>query len=133
MRPERHIERAKAYCEDYKARATRKPHSPSLPYEEWLIDSLKDRKEAAAYLEAEIEDSDQAALVLALRHVAQAQGGVAEIARRANLTREARRAARFAIAPAPGRDMFSCRVSVRAARHNRDTAPLLPCKSYSIN
>ena len=63
--------------------------APSLLYEDWLIESLKDRKEAAAYLEAAIEDGDQAVLMLALRHVAQAQGGVAEIARRANLTREA--------------------------------------------
>ena len=63
--------------------------APSLPYEDSLIESLKDRKEAAAYLEAAIEDGDQAVLMLALRHVAQAQGGVAEIARRANLTREA--------------------------------------------
>jgi probable addiction module antidote protein len=63
--------------------------APSLPYEDWLLESLKDRKEAAAYLEAAIEDGDQAVLMLALRHVAQAQGGVAEIARRANLTREA--------------------------------------------
>ena len=63
--------------------------APSLRYEDWLIESLKDRNEAAAYLEAAIEDGDQAVLMLALRHVAQAQGGVAEIARRANLTREA--------------------------------------------
>ena len=63
--------------------------APSLPYEDSLIESLKDRKEAAAYLEAAIEDGDQAVLMLALRHVAQAQGGAAEIARRANLTREA--------------------------------------------
>ncbi|MGP1677512.1 MAG: helix-turn-helix domain-containing transcriptional regulator [Burkholderiales bacterium] len=60
---------------------------PSLPYEDWLTESLKDRKEAAAYLEAAIEDGDQAVLMLALRHVAKAQGGVAEIARRAKLTR----------------------------------------------
>lgn len=46
--------------------------APSLPYEDWLIESLKDRKEAAAYLKAAIEDGDQAALMLALRHVAQA-------------------------------------------------------------
>ena len=63
--------------------------APSLPYEDWLIESLKVRKEAAAYLEAAIEDGDQAVLMLALRHVIQAQGGVAEIARWANLTREA--------------------------------------------
>ena len=63
--------------------------APSLSYEDSLIESLKDRKEAAAYLEAAIEDGDQAGLMLALRHVAQAQGGVAEVARRAKLTREA--------------------------------------------
>jgi probable addiction module antidote protein len=63
--------------------------APSLSYEDWLIGSLKDRNEAAAYLEAAIEDGDQAVLMLALRHVAQAQGGVAEVARRAKLTREA--------------------------------------------
>jgi probable addiction module antidote protein len=61
----------------------------SLPYEDWLIARLKDPAEAAAYLEAAIEQSDQPALMLALRHVAMAQGGIAEIARRAKLTREA--------------------------------------------
>jgi len=61
--------------------------APSLPYEDWLIDSLKDRKEAAAYLEAAIEDGDQAVLMLALRHVAQAHGGVAVAARRTKFTR----------------------------------------------
>ena len=45
---------------------------PSLPYKDWLIESLKNRKEAAAYLKAAIEDRDQAVLTLALRHVAQA-------------------------------------------------------------
>ncbi len=54
---------------------------------------LKDPAEAAAYLEAVIEDDDQAALMLALRQVAQARGGIAEIARRAKLTREATAAA----------------------------------------
>jgi probable addiction module antidote protein len=62
---------------------------PSRVYDEWLIGRLKEPKEAAAYLEAAIEDGDQGVLMLALRHVAQAQGGVAEIARRSNLTREA--------------------------------------------
>lgn len=63
--------------------------APSLPYEDWLIERLKDPQEAAAYLEAAIEDGDQGVLMLALRHIAQAQGGVAEIARRSSLTREA--------------------------------------------
>lgn len=61
----------------------------SVPYEPWLIKQLKDPAHAAAYLEAVIEDGDQAALMLALRQVAQAQGGIAEIARKAKLTREA--------------------------------------------
>ena len=61
----------------------------SLPYEPWLIEQLKEPAEAAADLEAVIEDGDQAALMLALRQVAQAQGGIAAIARRAKLTREA--------------------------------------------
>jgi probable addiction module antidote protein len=45
--------------------------------------------EAAAYLEAVIEEGDQAALMLALRQIAQAQGGIAQVARKAKLTREA--------------------------------------------
>ena len=62
---------------------------PSLPYEPWLISELKDPREAAAYLEAVIEEGDSAALMVALRQVAQAQGGVARIARKAKLSREA--------------------------------------------
>ena len=47
-----------------------------MPHEAWLVERLKNPKMAAAYLEVAIEDGDQGALVLALRHVAQAQGGV---------------------------------------------------------
>ena len=61
----------------------------SLPYEPWLIERLKAPAEAAAYLEGVLEEGDQAAIMLALRQVAQAQGGVARIARKAHLTREA--------------------------------------------
>jgi probable addiction module antidote protein len=67
----------------------RKPAAPSLPYEDWLIGQLKDPAEAASYLEAILEEGDQAAIMLALRQVAQAQGGIATIARKAQLTREA--------------------------------------------
>ena len=67
----------------------RKSAAPSLPYEPWLIERLKAPAEAAAYLEAVLEEGDQAAIMLALRQVAQAQGGVARIARKAHLTREA--------------------------------------------
>lgn len=68
---------------------TKKAVPPSVPHEPWLVERLKNPKLAAAYLEAAIEDGDQGALMLALRHVAQAQGGVTEIARRSNLSREA--------------------------------------------
>lgn len=54
----------------------------SVPYEPWLIERLKDPAHAAAYLEAVIEDGDQSAIMLALRQVAQAHGGIARIARR---------------------------------------------------
>ncbi|MDA8108502.1 MAG: putative addiction module antidote protein [Betaproteobacteria bacterium] len=60
-----------------------------MPYEPWLIDQLKDPAHAAGYLEAVLEDGDQGAILLALRQIAQAQGGIAEVARRAGLTREA--------------------------------------------
>jgi len=58
--------------------------APSVPYEDWLIAQLKNPGEAAAYLETVLEEEDQAAIMLALRQVAQAQGGV-----EAKLTREA--------------------------------------------
>lgn len=49
-------------------------------YEEWLINSLKDKKEASAYLQVALEeyqrDNDVECLLLALRHVAEAQGGI---------------------------------------------------------
>ena len=53
------------------------------------MERLKDPAEAAAYLEAVLEDGDQAAIMIALRQVAKAQGGLAKIARKARLTREA--------------------------------------------
>ena len=61
----------------------------SVPYEPYLIEELKDPPEAAAYLEAVFDDGDQGAIMVALRHVALAYGGIAHIARKANLTREA--------------------------------------------
>ena len=45
-------------------------NAASVPYEDTLIESLKDPAEAAAYLEAALEDGNQATLTLALRQVA---------------------------------------------------------------
>jgi probable addiction module antidote protein len=53
------------------------------------VEHLKNPLEAAAYVEAAIEEGNQPALMLALRQVAMAQGGIAALARRAKVTREA--------------------------------------------
>ena len=53
-------------------------------YDDYMGDALKDPAEAAAYIEAVMELDDPAALLVALRHVAQAHG-MAEVARRADV------------------------------------------------
>ena len=53
-------------------------------YDDYLTEVLKDPSEAAAYLEAVMELDDPAALLVALRWVAQSHG-MAEVARRADL------------------------------------------------
>lgn len=61
-------------------------------YEERLIESLKDPLEARAYLEAALEEYEETGetspLLLALKDVAKAQGGVGALSRRAGLNRE---------------------------------------------
>ena len=55
-----------------------------ISYEAALLQSLKDPVEAAAYLDAVMEQEDPATLLLALRQVAKAHG-MAEVARRADV------------------------------------------------
>lgn len=57
-------------------------------YQEDLIEALKDPIEAAAYINAAIEDGDREIFLLALRNVAQAHGGMSTIAEKAHLNRE---------------------------------------------
>jgi probable addiction module antidote protein len=57
-------------------------------YQEDLIESLKNLREAAAYLNAAMEEGDRALFLLALRNVAEAQGGMAAVAEKAQLNRE---------------------------------------------
>lgn len=57
-------------------------------YQEDLIESLKKPKEAVAYLNAAIEDGDRELFLLALRNIAEAQGGISAIAEKAHLNRE---------------------------------------------
>jgi probable addiction module antidote protein len=61
-------------------------------FNEALIEDLKNSDEAKAFLENIIaeyeEDSDAEALMLALRMVAEAQGGISKLAARAKLNRQ---------------------------------------------
>ena len=62
--------------------------SSKKSYQEDLIESLKNPKEAAAYLNAAIEEGDRELFLLALRNIAEAQGGISAIAEKAHLNRE---------------------------------------------
>lgn len=53
-------------------------------YEDYLLEELKDPKEAAGYIEAALELNEPPVLLLALRQVAKAHG-MAEVARRADM------------------------------------------------
>lgn len=52
-----------------------------------LQKALRDRAEAAAYLTAALADGDKDVFLLALRHVAEAHGGIGKLAGRARLNR----------------------------------------------
>jgi len=63
-------------------------------YQKDLIEALKDPREAAAYLNAALEEGDKDAFLLALRNIAEANGGMKAVAEKAHLNRE-----RVSIAP----------------------------------
>ena len=60
----------------------------SKAYQPDLIESLRDAREAEEYLNAALEEGDSEMFLLALRNVAEAQGGVAQLAEKAKLNRE---------------------------------------------
>ena len=60
----------------------------SKAYQPDLIASLRDAGEAEEYLNAALEESNFELFLLALRNVAEAQGGVAQLAEKAKLNRE---------------------------------------------
>ena len=60
----------------------------SKAYQAELIESLGDLREAEAYLNAALEEDDPELFLLALRNVAGAQGGVAQLADKTKLNRE---------------------------------------------
>lgn len=64
----------------------------TVSYHDYLIASLKDPTEAYGYLQVAIEeyqlDNDAEALLVALRNIADAQGGMTELARKTHLNRQ---------------------------------------------
>ena len=60
----------------------------SRDYQVSLIERLADPIEAAAYLDAALEDGDRAVFLLTIRNVIQAFGGMTQISRRTGLNRE---------------------------------------------
>ena len=57
-------------------------------YEKDLLEWLKNPENAAEYLTAAIEENDKGAMLLALRRIAQSQGGMASVAEKAHVPRE---------------------------------------------
>ena len=60
----------------------------SKAYEAELIESLRNPGEAEHYLNAALEEDDPELFLLALRNVAEAQGGLAQLADKTKLNRE---------------------------------------------
>jgi probable addiction module antidote protein len=60
----------------------------SKAYQPDLIESLRHAREAEEYLNAALEENDPELFLLALRNVAEAQGGVAQLAEKTKLNRE---------------------------------------------
>lgn len=56
-------------------------------YQDYLIESLKDCRRAAAYLDAALEENDPELFLLALRNVAEAQGGLLKTSKKTKLNR----------------------------------------------
>ena len=66
----------------------------SKKYQDWLLEKLKDHDEAVAYLNAALEESfkgdeeSQYLFLIALKNVAEAQGGIGNLAKKARVGRE---------------------------------------------
>ena len=60
----------------------------SNAYQTDLIESLRDAREAEEYLNAALEEDDPELFLLALRNVAEAQGGGGSLAEKPKLNRE---------------------------------------------
>ena len=59
----------------------------TISHHDWLIKSLKSPVEASAYLNAVAEDGEIHYLLMALRNVVEAQGGIGRLAKKTKLSR----------------------------------------------
>ncbi|MFI4918835.1 MAG: addiction module antidote protein [Legionellales bacterium] len=59
----------------------------SIDYHDYLIESLKDPKEAAGYLNAALEDDDIGGFLEALRNVVEAHGGMTKLSKKTTKSR----------------------------------------------
>ncbi len=59
----------------------------STSYQDYLINSLKDPREAAGYLNASLEGGDIDVFLLALQNVVKANGGVSDLAKKTHKSR----------------------------------------------
>lgn len=59
----------------------------STSYQDYLINSLKDPREAAGYLNASLEGGDIDVFLLALQNVVKARGGVSDLAKKTHKSR----------------------------------------------
>jgi probable addiction module antidote protein len=62
--------------------------APTVGYKELLLKELQDPDEAIGYLREALKDKDRRVFLIALRNVADAQGGVTRLARLAHVSRE---------------------------------------------
>ena len=65
------------------------PMRTKVRHDDFMRERLADAEFAAGYLQAAIEDGEPAVLLLALRRIAEARGGIAKLARETGLSREA--------------------------------------------
>ncbi|HEV8291962.1 MAG TPA: addiction module antidote protein [Tepidisphaeraceae bacterium] len=85
------IRRSVDYWKDYRRRISKmKKRKTSISHDEAVIQELRDDPEfAAAYLRAALEDvAEPRVLLIALRQLAEARGGIAKIAKAAGIERE---------------------------------------------
>jgi putative addiction module killer protein/probable addiction module antidote protein len=85
------VNRAIEYLQDHKERGTQVvKHKASISHDEAMVRELRENPNfAAEYLRAALEDEDEPrVLLIALRRVAEARGGIAKVAKAAGVERE---------------------------------------------